>query len=166
MTPKSLLRLPAATSTIDDLVNGGFQPLIRDTEIQDNDAVKRIVLCSGKLYYDLIEARKKSGNRQASVVRLEQFYPFPLQALEETLALYPNATQIVWAQEEPKNMGGWTFVEPRLEKLLPGCERAIYVGRAPSASPATGSYAIHQQEQASLVQHALTPSSSNEGAIV
>jgi 2-oxoglutarate dehydrogenase E1 component len=167
MTPKSLLRLPAATSTIDDLVNGGFQPLIRDTEIQDNDAVKRIVLCSGKLYYDLIEARRKSGEMQPCVlIRLEQFYPFPLQALEETLALYPNATQIVWAQEEPKNMGGWTFVEPRLEKLLPRCERAIYVGRAPSASPATGSYAIHQQEQASLVQLALTPSSSNEGAIV
>jgi 2-oxoglutarate dehydrogenase E1 component len=167
MTPKSLLRLPAATSTIDDLVNGGFQPLIRDAEIKDNAAVKRVVLCSGKLYYDLIEARKKSGDMQPCVlIRLEQFYPFPLQALQETLALYPNATQIVWAQEEPKNMGGWTFVEPRLEKLLPGCERAIYIGRAPSASPATGSYAIHQQEQASLVQLALTPSSSNEGAIV
>jgi multifunctional 2-oxoglutarate metabolism enzyme len=163
MTPKSLLRLPAATSTIDELANGGFQPLIGDPEIQDNAAVKRIVLCSGKLYYDLIEARKKSGEMQPCI-RLEQFYPFPQKALEETLALYPNATQLVWAQEEPKNMGGWTFVEPRLENLLPGCGRAFYVGRAPSASPATGSYAIHQQEQARLVQLALTP--TNEGAIV
>ncbi len=167
MTPKSLLRLPAATSTIEDLVSGGFQPLIRDPEVQDNAGVKRIVLCSGKLYYDLIEARKKLGEMQPCVlIRLEQFYPFPLKALEETLALYPNATQIVWAQEEPKNMGGWTFVEPRLENLLPGCERAIYVGRAPSASPATGSYAIHQQEQASLVKLALTPSASKAEAIV
>lgn len=166
MTPKSLLRLPAATSTIADLASGGFQPLIGDAEIQDNAAVKRVVLCSGKVFYDLHEARKKSGEASVSIVRLEQFYPFPLTALKETLALYPNATQIVWAQEEPKNMGGWTFVEPRLENLLPGCSRAIYVGRAPSASPATGSYAIHQQEQARLVQIALTPSSSNEGAIV
>lgn len=166
MTPKSLLRLPAATSTIDELVNGGFQPLIRDAEIQDAAAVKRIVLCSGKLYYDLIDARKNSGELQVCIMRLEQFYPFPLKALQESLAAYPNATQIVWAQEEPKNMGGWTFVEPRLEKLLPSCVRPIYVGRAPSASPATGSYAIHQQEQASLVQIALTPSSSTEGAIV
>jgi 2-oxoglutarate dehydrogenase E1 component len=166
MTPKSLLRLPAATSTIADLVHGGFQPLIRDTEIGDNAAVKRVVLCSGKVYYDLIEARKKSGETQVSIIRLEQFYPFPLKALQEALALYPNATQIVWAQEEPKNMGGWTFVEPRLENLLPDCNRPIYVGRAPSASPATGSYAIHQQEQASLLKLALTPSSSNESAIV
>ena len=111
MTPKSLLRLPAATSTISDFVSGGFQPLIRDTEIEDNAAVKRIVICSGKLYYDLIEARKKSGEMQPCVfLRLEQFYPFPLKAVQEALAAYPNATQIVWAQEEPQNMGGWTFV--------------------------------------------------------
>ena len=164
MTPKSLLRLPASTSTIADLVNGGFQPLIRDAEIQDAAAVKRIVMCSGKLYYDLMEARKKSGELQACVIRLEQFYPFPLKAVQEALAAYPNATQIVWAQEEPQNMGGWTFVEPRLENLLSACARPIYVGRSPSASPATGSYAIHQQEQAALVQHALTL--SNEGATV
>ena len=162
MTPKSLLRLPAATSTISDLVSGGFQPLIRDTEIEDYAAVKRIVICSGKLYYELIEARKKSGEMQPCIfLRLEQFYPFPLKALQEALAAYPNATQIVWAQEEPQNMGGWTFVEPRLENLLPACARPIYVGRSPSASPATGSYAIHQQEQATLVQHALAPSSES-----
>ena len=166
MTPKSLLRLPAATSTIADLTNGGFQPLIRDAEIQDAAAVERIVLCSGKVYYDLLEARKKSGELQTCILRLEQFYPFPLKALKESLAAFPNATQLVWAQEEPKNMGGWTFVEPRLENLLTGCARPIYVGRAPSASPATGSYSIHQLEQARLVEIALTPSATNEGAIV
>ncbi|MGI8732335.1 MAG: multifunctional oxoglutarate decarboxylase/oxoglutarate dehydrogenase thiamine pyrophosphate-binding subunit/dihydrolipoyllysine-residue succinyltransferase subunit [Pyrinomonadaceae bacterium] len=166
MTPKSLLRLPAATSTIDELVNGGFQPLIGDTGIQDAAAVKRIVFCSGKLYYDLIEARKKSGELQTCIIRLEQFYPFPLTALKESLAAYPNATQLVWAQEEPKNMGGWSFIESRLEDLMSGCARPIYVGRAPSASPATGSYAIHQQEQASLVEIALKPSATNKGTIV
>jgi 2-oxoglutarate dehydrogenase E1 component len=156
MTPKSLLRLPAATSTIEELASGGFQPLIDDAEIQDRDAVTRIVLCSGKVYYDLADARKKSEERSVAVVRLEQFYPFPLQAVRDLLARYPNAKELVWAQEEPQNMGGWTFVHERLENLLPGCERPKYVGRSASASPATGSYSIHQKEQAQLVNEALT----------
>jgi 2-oxoglutarate decarboxylase len=155
MTPKSLLRLPAASSSIDDLAAGGFQPLIDDREITDRGAVKKVALCSGKLYYDLLEARKKSENRSVAIVRLEQFYPFPLTSIRETLASYPNATQLVWAQEEPQNMGGWTFVHERLENLLPGCERPHYVGRSASASPATGSYSIHQKEQAELIGEAL-----------
>ncbi|MGH9908167.1 MAG: multifunctional oxoglutarate decarboxylase/oxoglutarate dehydrogenase thiamine pyrophosphate-binding subunit/dihydrolipoyllysine-residue succinyltransferase subunit, partial [Pyrinomonadaceae bacterium] len=158
MTPKSLLRLPASTSPLDHLVNGGFQPLIEDSEIKDASLVKRVVLCSGKVFYDLHEARKKAGEQRVSIVRIEQFYPFPLTRLREIVASYPNAKQLVWAQEEPQNMGGWTFVEPRLEGLLPACERPIYVGRAPSASPATGSYAIHQLEQAQLVNEALVVS--------
>ncbi|HKY43896.1 MAG TPA: hypothetical protein VJM50_12465, partial [Pyrinomonadaceae bacterium] len=106
MTPKSLLRLPAATSSIDDLATGGFQPLIDDAEINDQSAVKRVVLCSGKVFYDLAEARKKSEDRSVAIVRLEQFYPFPLKSIRETLAKYPNASELVWAQEEPQNMGG------------------------------------------------------------
>jgi 2-oxoglutarate dehydrogenase E1 component len=156
MTPKSLLRLPAATSSVDQLTGGGFNPLIDDKDIKDSSSVERIVLCSGKVFYDLVEARKKSEEMRVSIVRLEQFYPFPTQHLREVIASYPNAKQLVWAQEEPKNMGGWTFVEPLLEKLISACERPIYVGRSPSASPATGSYAIHQAEQAALVQEALT----------
>jgi 2-oxoglutarate decarboxylase len=156
MTPKSLLRLPAATSSVDQLTGGGFNPLIDDKDIKDSSSVERIVLCSGKVFYDLVEARKKSEEMRVSIVRLEQFYPFPMQHLREVIASYPNAKQLVWAQEEPKNMGGWTFVEPLLEKLISACERPIYVGRSPSASPATGSYAIHQAEQAALVQEALT----------
>jgi 2-oxoglutarate dehydrogenase E1 component len=156
MTPKSLLRLPAAASSIDDLATGGFQPLIDDNEISDREAVKKIVLCSGKVFYDLIDARKKSENRNVAIVRMEQFYPFPLTSIRETLAKYPNAGQLVWAQEEPQNMGGWTFVQERLENLLPNCERPHYVGRSASASPATGSYSIHQREQAELVTKALT----------
>ena len=158
MTPKSLLRLPAASSSIDDLTSGGFQPLIEDREITDPAAVKKVVLCSGKLYYDLVEARKKSEDRSVAIVRLEQFYPFPLQSIRETLARYSNATELVWAQEEPQNMGGWTFVQDWLENLLPSCERPRYVGRSASASPATGSYSIHQKEQAEIVGEALKES--------
>ena len=105
-------------------------------------------MCSGKVYYDLIDARKKNEDRSVAVVRLEQFYPFPLTSIRETLAKYSNAEELVWAQEEPQNMGGWTFVQNRLENPR-------YVGRAASASPATGSYSIHQKEQAEIVAEAL-----------
>jgi 2-oxoglutarate dehydrogenase E1 component len=155
MTPKSLLRLPAAASSIDDLSNGGFQPLIDDVEISDRDAVKRVVMCSGKVYYDLVEARRKTDDRRVAIVRMEQFYPFPLKSIREMLASYANANELVWAQEEPQNMGGWTFVQERLENLLRNCERPRFVGRSASASPATGSYSIHQKEQAELVSEAL-----------
>jgi 2-oxoglutarate dehydrogenase E1 component len=148
MTPKSLLRLPAASSSIDELAAGGFRPVIDDAEITDAGAVKRVVLCSGKVYYDLMDARKKTDDRSVAVVRLEQFYPFPSTSIRETLARYSNADELVWAQEEPQNMGGWTFVQNRLENPR-------YVGRTASASPATGSYSIHQKEQAEIVAEAL-----------
>jgi len=156
MTPKSLLRLPAAASSVAELTAGGFQALIDDREITDPSAVERVVLCSGKVFYDLAEARKKSDDRRVAIVRLEQFYPFPVTSLRALLRRYSNAGQLAWVQEEPKNMGGWSFMEERLENLLPRCARPIYIGRSPSASPATGSYAIHQLEQAKLVQDALT----------
>jgi 2-oxoglutarate dehydrogenase E1 component len=155
ITPKSLLRLPAAASALADFTNGGFQPLLDDPEMKNPDTVNRVVLCSGKVYYDLTEARKKAAVENVAIIRMEQFYPFPLTRLREVLAKYPAAKQLVWAQEEPKNMGGWTFVEQRLENLLQTCERPIYVGRTPSASPATGSYTIHQAEQVQLVAEAL-----------
>jgi multifunctional 2-oxoglutarate metabolism enzyme len=156
ITPKSLLRLPAATSNLDELTGGGFLPVIDDAEIKNRERVRRIVLCSGKVFYDLNVARKKSGDEKVALVRLEQFYPFPEKRLREIFNSYPNATQLVWAQEEPKNMGGWTFVEPRLTNMLLACQRPFYVGRAASASPATGSYAIHELEQRRLVDQALT----------
>lgn len=156
MTPKSLLRLPAAGSALDELTSGGFRPLINDAEISDADRVERVVLCAGKVFYDLNEARKKSPEPRVAIVRCEQFYPFPQTALTETLAGYPQAKELVWCQEEPRNMGGWTFMESRLENLLSRCERPRYVGREASASPATGSYAVHTQEQMRLVNEALT----------
>ncbi|HXQ69262.1 MAG TPA: multifunctional oxoglutarate decarboxylase/oxoglutarate dehydrogenase thiamine pyrophosphate-binding subunit/dihydrolipoyllysine-residue succinyltransferase subunit [Pyrinomonadaceae bacterium] len=155
MTPKSLLRLPAAASRIEDLSTGGFQPVIDDAEIADASAVRKVVLCSGKVYYDLLEGRKQSGDLHVAIVRLEQFYPFPLQKLREIAAKYTGATQHAWVQEEPHNMGGWTFVRDRLEALLGDSAELRYVGRTASASPATGSYSIHQKEQAEIVAEAL-----------
>jgi 2-oxoglutarate dehydrogenase E1 component len=96
------------------------------------------------------------SRRDVAIIRLEQFYPFPLRALKTTIERYPNANELVWCQEEPKNMGGWSFMESRLENLLSGCERPRYVGREVSASPATGSYAVHLKEQERLIREALT----------
>ena len=156
MTPKSLLRLPAASSTISDLETGGFQPVIDDARIEDKSNVKRVVVCSGKVFYDLEAARDDTASLDVAVVRLEQFYPFPASRLKEILASYPNATELVWTQEEPKNMGGWTFVQPRLSEIKPGNMQVRFVGRAASASPATGSYAIHELEQRKIMDQSLT----------
>ena len=156
MTPKSLLRLPAASSSMAELERGGFRPLIDDAGVSDAGAVRRIVLCSGKVYYDLEAAREESRDNSVAVVRLEQFYPFPRTAVQDLFARYAGASEIVWCQEEPKNMGAWTFVEPRLRNILPNNADLRYIGRDASASPATGSYAIHNLEQAKLVTDALT----------
>lgn len=150
MTPKSLLRLPEASSTVADLTSGGFQPVIDDASA-DKSKVKRIVLCSGKVFYDL----EKQRNENVAIVRLEQFYPFPKAKLEEIFASYPNAESLVWCQEEPRNMGGWVFVRSRLEEIK-GSMTFQYVGRTASASPATGSYTIHGLEQQKLIGEALT----------
>ncbi|HMT08548.1 MAG TPA: multifunctional oxoglutarate decarboxylase/oxoglutarate dehydrogenase thiamine pyrophosphate-binding subunit/dihydrolipoyllysine-residue succinyltransferase subunit [Pyrinomonadaceae bacterium] len=162
MTPKSLLRLPAASSEMSELEAGGFRPVIDDAAISDNASVKRVVLCSGKVFYDLDGSRGDS--RDVAIVRLEQFYPFPTQAVQEVFAKYQNAREIVWAQEEPQNMGGWAFVEPRLRSILPEGHSLEYVGRTPSASPATGSYAIHNLEQSKLIEEALTLATSDRVA--
>jgi multifunctional 2-oxoglutarate metabolism enzyme len=155
MTPKSLLRLPAANSTIEDLTGGGFQPVIDDVSIANKEKVRRIVLCSGKVFYDLDAAREDARDERVAIVRLEQFYPFPAQRLQETFASYTNASEIFWTQEEPQNMGGWTFVESRLRQILAADTKFKYVGRTASASPATGSYAIHELEQKRLVDESL-----------
>ena len=155
MTPKSLLRLPAATSTMDELTAGGFRPVIGDSHVSDPAAVKRIVLCSGKVFYDLDAARQEANDSRVAIIRLEQFYPFPAARLKEVFGSYPNAAQLFWTQEEPENMGGWTFVQPRLREIKPESLTLRYVGRAASASPATGSYAIHELEQKQIVQQAL-----------
>ncbi|QQS43193.1 MAG: multifunctional oxoglutarate decarboxylase/oxoglutarate dehydrogenase thiamine pyrophosphate-binding subunit/dihydrolipoyllysine-residue succinyltransferase subunit [Acidobacteriota bacterium] len=155
MTPKSLLRLPAATSDISELTEGGFRPVIDDRNVSDPTKVERIVVCSGKVFYDLESAREDAKAENVAIVRLEQFYPFPASALAEIVSGYPNAKDLVWCQEEPKNMGGWMFVAPRLREIADGRFDPVFVGREPSASPATGNYIVHELEQKKLVNEAL-----------
>jgi 2-oxoglutarate dehydrogenase E1 component len=161
MTPKSLLRLPAATSTIEELTSGGFQPVIDDAKVQDKSKVRRILLCSGKVFYDLEAARADAHDERVSIVRLEQFYPFPAAKIKEIIASYQNASEIFWVQEEPQNMGGWFFVQPRLMEIKGNLELR-YAGRSASASPATGSYAIHELEHRKLVDEALIAKDATE----
>lgn len=153
MTPKSLLRLPAASSTVEELTSGGFNPVLDDAKITDKSSVKRIAICSGKVFYDLDAARGDNGG-EVAIVRLEQFYPFPKTRLQEVVDSYPNVKDVVWTQEEPQNMGGWTFVKDRIAEVA-GPLSLSYVGREASASPATGSYSIHNLEQEKLVKDSL-----------
>lgn len=155
MTPKSLLRHPLAVSIPIDFTQGRFYEVLDDARSIDPRGVKRVVLCSGKVYYDILHALREKENSAVAVVRLEQFYPFPEELLRKTLAKYENAIELVWAQEEPKNMGGWSFVAPLLSDLLVNRQRLHYVGRQTAASPATGSGKKHQQEQDAIVAEAV-----------
>jgi multifunctional 2-oxoglutarate metabolism enzyme len=152
LTPKSLLRLPAASSPISELRTGHFFPVIDDAEEAETGNVTRVIFCSGKIYYELAKARKNSSIR---IVRVEQFYPFPLDALQRCIARYSQARDWVWLQEEPQNMGAWNFIEPRLSDLLPAGQNLRYAGRAASASTATGFSTIHQMEQQQIIADAL-----------
>ena len=161
MTPKSLLRHKLCVSTLDDMTaDRYFDRVISDRgELVPDDKVQRVVLCSGKVYYDLFAERAERGIKNVALVRVEQLYPFPVRSLTQELERYPNA-EIVWCQEEPMNMGGWTFVDRRIESILKNigakAERPVYAGRAEAASPATGLLKRHLKEQAELVDEALT----------
>ncbi len=161
MTPKSLLRHKLAVSSLDQFATGSrFCTVIGETDpIAPPAEVKRVVLCSGKVYYDLLAERRAMGVRDVAIVRVEQLYPFPERSLPVALAPYVNA-QVVWCQEEPENMGAWTYIDRRLERLLGGLDiaarRPAYVGRTEAASPATGLAKTHAAEQAALVRTALS----------
>ncbi len=150
MTPKSLLRHPLAVSPMSEFTEGKFREVIDDDTV-DPKLVKRVVVCSGKVYYDLLAKRTEAKRTDVALVRLEQLYPWPAEQLLAVLGRFPKA-EVAWAQEEPQNMGGWFFVEPRFRDLG---RPAGYVGRDPSASPATGSHFVHEHEQADLVRAAL-----------
>ncbi|MGB3543265.1 2-oxoglutarate dehydrogenase E1 component, partial [Rubrivirga sp.] len=153
MTPKSLLRHPQATSTVEDLSDGSYQPFIEG----DNPDADRLVICSGKVVYDVLKAREALDDPSSvSVARLEQFYPFPDQAVLEDVKRFAGKT-VVWLQEEPANMGAWTFVRPRLDDLLEqvGGGRVQYAGRDAAASPATGSAKVHALQQEQILRDAL-----------
>jgi 2-oxoglutarate dehydrogenase E1 component len=151
MTPKSLLRDPLCVSTVEDLVSGRFLEVIDDTRA-DPAKVRRVVLCSGKVYYDLLKYRTQEAIEDVALVRIEQLYPFHERMVQNMLDRYRKVREWVWAQEESQNMGGWTFVEPRFRAL--GCD-IRYAGRDASASTATGSQQVHVREQRELVEAAL-----------
>ena len=159
-TPKSLLRAKEVASPLDELGSGSsFHRVIGETgPIAADDQIRRVVLCSGKVYFDLLKARIASGDDRVALVRVEQLYPFPFNSLARVLARWPDA-EIVWCQEEPQNMGAWNFVDRRIERVLTGLEvaakRPRFVGRAEAASPATGLFKRHVEEQAQLVTAAL-----------
>ena len=138
-TPKSLLRLPAASSPLDALTSGGFRVCLDDPEVADRSRVERVLLCSGKVYYDLRAEQEKRKDAAIAIVRVEQLYPFPAERLRAILAGYPDAKRAVWVQEEPRNMGGWSFVKERVRANSCRPRSTLeYVGRAASPSPATG----------------------------
>jgi 2-oxoglutarate dehydrogenase E1 component len=156
MTPKSLLRHPQATSRLEDLTAGHFQAVLDDPLAQAHrDKVRRLVLCSGKIYYDLLAAAAGADRSRLALVRLEQLYSFPDQELRDLLAAYPGLSEVRWVQEEPENMGAWSFLQPRLSRLLPDKVPLRYVGRPERASPAEGYPAAHAAEQKRIVEEAL-----------
>jgi len=159
MTPKSLLRHKLAVSQLAEMGEGScFRPVIDEVEAMSPEGVRRVVLSSGKIYYDLLSERRARELDDVALVRLEQFYPFPGKALAEVLQRYP-AAELVWCQEEPENMGGWNFMDRRLERVLAELGRAgqrpHYVGRAEAASPATGLARAHVAEQTAVINQAL-----------
>jgi len=161
MQPKSLLRLNEASSALRDLAHGAFQPVIDDPKgAEKRNEVRRVVFCTGKIYYDLV---MKPVPADVAVVRVEELYPWPHADVSRALDLYPNANEIAWAQEEPKNMGAWTYVAPRLRGSVGNALVIRYVGRPERASPAEGYQASHTQEQARIVDDALAPASRPGG---
>jgi 2-oxoglutarate dehydrogenase E1 component len=151
MSPKSLLRHPKVISTKKDLTDGQFMEVIAD---QKNKDAKRIVICSGKLYYDLLEEQEKRDETKVALVRIEQLYPFPEEKLSKALADFKKATEFVWAQEEPQNMGAYWYIAPKLKKALQKAEKEpvlYYAGRTERSSPATGAPAVHQEEQNDII---------------
>ncbi len=163
MTPKSLLRHKLAVSSMNMFAGDStFHRFLWDDDYQElvsPDDIKRVVLCSGKVYYDLLQERRDRGIKDVYIMRLEQLYPFPLADMAEELSQFKNA-DIVWCQEEPKNQGSWSFVEPRLENALEAVShkagRPKYIGRNPAAAPATGLHSRHQEEQTRLIDEALS----------
>ena len=162
MTPKKLLRLPAAGSSLADLAEGTFHPVLDDPSSNDRAATARaLVLCSGKIYYDLLEEAEKRDADRPPIARLEQLYPFPDPDLRALFQRYPSLTEVVWTQEEPKNMGPWTFIEEHLSPILPPGVYLRYVGRPERASPAEGYNSTHVVEQERIINEALASGSSS-----
>jgi 2-oxoglutarate dehydrogenase E1 component len=155
MTPKSLLRAEFATSREEDFTNSKFEEIFADADAGDAKKTKRMIFCSGKVYYDLVNYRTAKKISDAAIIRVEQLYPLPEKKLTQLMGKYPKSARIIWCQEESQNMGAWTFMEPRLRRLS-GRVEIGYAGRKPSASPAVGALAVHKREQQQLVAAAFS----------
>jgi 2-oxoglutarate dehydrogenase E1 component len=152
-TPKSMLRLKAAVSAVADFTGGAFRPVLADPELPDSGQVRRVLLCSGKIYYDLAERRKAGQRTDVAIVRAERLYPLPVPEIAAELAAYPNASELVWVQEEPVNMGAWPYMAMHLPGAL---GRGLGVIALPeSSAPAQGSAKKHAAEHAGLVAAAI-----------
>jgi 2-oxoglutarate dehydrogenase E1 component len=156
MTPKSLLRHPECVSTEADFAPGtAFREILPDPGAADPFAIRRLVFCTGKVYYDLIKQRRETSATHVAIIRVEQLYPLHRDLLLETIAPYSKDAEWVWCQEEPENMGAWSYIRPLLEEL--GDRRVRYAGRDAGASPAVGAKKLHVLEQNKLMEEALRP---------
>ncbi len=155
LTPKSLLRNPKSVSSLEDLAEGRFQRIIPDSSTPPGEGVERVLLCSGKVYFELAEQREKSRRDRVALTRVEQLYPLPSEVLESALAGYKDGTPVFWVQEEPENMGAWTYMRMRFGERLFGRLPFAGISRPAAASPGTGSAHGHKLEQARLIAQAL-----------
>ena len=155
MTPKSLLRHKLCVSTLDDLTHGQFSWVLPEVDELQNDAVRRVVICSGKIYYELLEARRLGRIHDIAILRIEQIYPFPGEQLDALLEQYTNTNELIWCQEEPKNQGAWDFSKLRIPAFLNPRWQLGYIGRETSSAPAVGSARLHALEQQTIINNAL-----------
>jgi len=164
MTPKSLLRHELSVSALEELSSGAFARVIDEVDEVEVGEVRRAVFCSGKVYFDLLKARRAANRRDVVLVRIEQLYPFPSEEYQAVLARYPNLRDVVWCQEEPQNQGAWYQIRHRLEEPLEKNAEVLYAGRAPAAAPATGIAKVHEREQQALVEAALHATTTENSA--
>lgn len=157
MSPKSLLRHAKVVSPISEFEKGQFEEVIDDVRIKDAKSVTRLVFCTGKIFYEMLEATSTAPEGEVALVRIEQLYPFPSKKVEAIISRYKNLSEVLWVQEEPQNMGAWTFVRPRLEALLSDPKKLRYVGRRDSGTTAEGSTKAHTTEQARIINEAVNP---------
>jgi 2-oxoglutarate dehydrogenase E1 component len=158
MTPKSLLRHPFVASSLSDLAEGSWQPVIDDDKAQKKpDKIHRLILCSGKVYVDLVSSELRDKNPDTALVRVEQLYPLPKSEIKEAIGKYAKLKELVWLQEEPENMGVWRYIAPRLKKLSGGLP-IHYIGRRALSSPAEGSSSHHKINQDALIEQAYSKS--------
>ena len=156
IAPKSLLRHRLAVSSLEDLSTGSFQQIIPEIDELNSDDVKRIILCSGKVFYDLLEKRRKDERNDVAIIRIEQLYPFPKDELQQELERYRHAEQLIWCQEEPMNQGAWYSSQHNMQAILSNNLSLSYAGRPSSAAPAVGNVALHIKELHAFLDEAFS----------